>query len=74
VETVREVTDPDGRRVVFDFGSYAHLAQGNRSPLLDHVDAIMAAVARPDYREGDPIPGRERFYIQHALSRSDGSE
>lgn len=62
------VIDPDGRQVVFDAGSHLHLAEGRRPWLLDHVEAILAAVARPDYREDDPRPGRERFYRQHALA------
>jgi hypothetical protein len=33
--------------------------------LLDHVDAILTAVAQPDFHELDPIAGRERFYRQH---------
>jgi hypothetical protein len=59
--------DPDGRRVVFDAGSHLHLAEGRRSWLLNHVETILATVARPDYREDDPRPGRERFYCQNAL-------
>jgi hypothetical protein len=61
------IIDPDGRQVVFDAGSHLHLAEGRRSWLLDHIDEILAAVARPDYRERDPRPGRERFYRQNAL-------
>lgn len=60
-------SDPDGRRVVFDAGSHLHLAEGRRSWLLDHVEAIVTAVVRPDHREDDPRPGRERFYRQNAL-------
>lgn len=58
--------DPDGRRVVFDAGSHLHLAEGRRAWLLNHVETILATVARPDYREDDPRPGRERFYRQNA--------
>jgi hypothetical protein len=58
---------PEGRRVVFDAGSHLHLAEGRRSWLLDHVETILATIARPDYRENDPRPGRERFYRQNAL-------
>jgi hypothetical protein len=32
--------------------------------MLKHVDAILATIARPDIREDDPRPGRERFYRQ----------
>ncbi len=30
--------------------------------MLAHVQAILDAVSRPDVREDDPAPGRERFY------------
>jgi len=60
----RQTTDPEGRVVVFDAGSHLHLAR-RRPWLLDHVDAILATVTQPDYREEDPYPGRERFYRQH---------
>lgn len=59
--------DPEGRRVVFDAGTHLHLAQGHRSWLLNHVETILATVARPDNRDHDPRPGRERFYRQNAL-------
>jgi hypothetical protein len=59
-----ETIDPDGRRVVFDAGSQRHLAM-RRPWLLDHIDVILATVARPDHRAVDPLPGRERFYRQH---------
>jgi hypothetical protein len=61
------VRDPDGRWVVFDAGSHLHLARGRRDWLLDHIEAILAAVERPDHHEDDPRPGRERFYRQNAL-------
>lgn len=61
-EWTRHTTDPDGREVVFDAGSHLHLADGERDWLLDHVDAIIDTVKRPDHREDDPLPGRERFY------------
>jgi hypothetical protein len=63
----QKVVDPNGRRVVFDAGSHLHLAQGRRGWLLDHIQTILETVARPDYREDDPRPGRERFYRQNAL-------
>ena len=30
--------------------------------MVGHTAAILAAVSRPDAREDDPVPGRERFY------------
>ena len=50
--------------MVFDVGSRLHLAE-RRPRLLDHIDVILDAVARLDYRVLDPIPNRERFYRQH---------
>jgi hypothetical protein len=65
--STERVTDPDGRVVVFDAGSHLHLAEGRRSWLLDHIDEILGGVQRPDYRERDPRPGRERFYRENVL-------
>ena len=60
--------DPDGRAVVFDAGSYLHVAR-RRPALLEHLDAVLATIANPDVRALDPIPGRERYYRQHIDSR-----
>ena len=54
-------TDPDGRLVVFDAGTRQHLALG-RPELMDEADLILGAVAHPDHRIEDAIPGREHFY------------
>jgi hypothetical protein len=34
---------------------------------LDHVEEVLATVERPDHREEDRRPGRERFYRHNAL-------
>ena len=60
--------DPDGRAVVVDAGSYLHVAR-RRPALLEHLDAVLATIANPDFRALDPIPGRERYYRQHIDSR-----
>jgi hypothetical protein len=57
----RYAIDPDGRTVVFDRATEAHLAS-RRPQMLRHVAAILDAVSRPDMRQADPAPGRERFY------------
>jgi len=59
-----QTADPDGRLVVFDAGSRLHLSR-RRPWLLDHIDVIMGAIARPDAHALDPVAGRERFYRQH---------
>jgi len=64
----RHVTDPDGREVVFDAGSHIHPAEGQRAWLLDHVDVILGTIEVPDFRDDDPIPGRERFYRVNFLT------
>ena len=56
--------DPDGRVVVFDAGSYLHLAQ-RRPWLLGQIDVILATISAPELHANDPIPGRERFYSRH---------
>ncbi len=57
-------TDPDGRAVVFDAGSRLHLAR-RRPWLLDHIEAILGTISRPDFHALDPTADRERFYRQH---------
>jgi hypothetical protein len=57
----RETTDPNGRKVVFDERTERHLAQ-RRPQMLKHMSAILDTMARPDTREEDPAPGRERFF------------
>lgn len=66
MDEIRRVIDPDGREVVFDVGTWLHLAD-RRPWLLDHVGAVLAAVALPDHRAPDPAVGRERFYARHPL-------
>ncbi|HEX5308595.1 MAG TPA: hypothetical protein VFW38_05870 [Solirubrobacteraceae bacterium] len=63
----RQAVGPDRRRVAFDAGSHLHLAHGRRGWLLDHIQAVLATIERPDHHEDDPRPGRERFYRQNAL-------
>jgi hypothetical protein len=60
-ELPRFVIDPDGRPVVFTEESWQHIVVERPSRPND-VDEILAVVASPDFRELDPIQGRERFY------------
>lgn len=53
--------DPDGRLVVIDLRTLRHLAR-RRPEMTTHIVAITAAGERPDLREDEPLPGRERFY------------
>jgi hypothetical protein len=61
------VSDPDGRTVIFDAGSHLHLVRRMRGALLDHIHDILGAIGSPEFREDDPVPGRERFYRQDFL-------
>jgi hypothetical protein len=54
--------------VAFDDRSWRHLEQ-EHPELLDEVQAVLAAIAAPDFRQPDPQPGRERFY-----QRRDGDQ
>ena len=64
---IRRTRDPDGREVVFDAAAHLHLLEGGRGWLAERVDLIVETVERPDHRENDPRPGRERFYRQNVL-------
>ena len=67
-ELPRTVVDPDSRTVEFTEWSWRHIMV-ERPQLLEDVDAILAAIASPDLRENDPIPGRERFYVQRVTDK-----
>jgi hypothetical protein len=54
-------TDPDGREIVLDEEAWSHVL-GDHGEMDAHRGAVMATVARPDDRQPDPRPGRERFY------------
>ncbi|HEY8640751.1 MAG TPA: hypothetical protein VIL53_09630 [Solirubrobacterales bacterium] len=56
-----QTTDPDGRLVVLDARARTHLAR-QRPQMLQHVEAILGTVHRPDVHMDDPRSGRERFY------------
>jgi hypothetical protein len=58
------VIDPAGREVVFDGSTQFHLLDRSRDGLLDAIDVVLEAVANPSFREGDPLPDRERFFRQ----------
>jgi hypothetical protein len=60
--------DPDGRFVILHGGTIEHL-RNRRPEILDHIDAILRAIASPDLREEDPFPGRERFYLAHIFAQ-----
>ena len=64
----RTVSAPDGRVVLFTEWSWRHI-RTERPDLLDELDAILLAIERPDLRESDPLPGRERFYRRHVTDR-----
>jgi hypothetical protein len=57
----REVVDPDGQVVVLDERTIDHLSR-RRPQMIALVGAILDTVERPDHRDDDPVPGRERFY------------
>jgi hypothetical protein len=67
VDEIRRVIDPFGREVVFDFESWLHLADGEHPAVLDHLDAVVAAIALPLHQANDPFAGRERFYARHPM-------
>jgi hypothetical protein len=56
-----EENDPDGRRVVLDVEGWRHIV-GEHIEMARHQAAVMSAVARPDHRDEDRRPLRERFW------------
>ena len=64
----RTVADPDGRIVEFSEWSWNHIMV-ERPQLLGDVDAILGTISSPEFRENDPIPGRERFYRRRVTDK-----
>ena len=57
------VTDPDGREVLLTESAWAHIIRLDGHPELESRQSIvLSVVEQPDHREGDPRPGRERFW------------
>jgi hypothetical protein len=61
LSTLAEVVDPGRRTVVLDEEGWGHILQEHGEMAL-YREEIMATVASPDHRRGDPRPGRERYY------------
>jgi hypothetical protein len=68
-----EIMDPDGRKVVLDEIAWEHIVFGHPAMHTAQL-ATLATVERPDYREPDPLHGRERFYARPAQVSAVGCE
>lgn len=53
--------DPDGRRVVLDEDGWRHILDGHPE-MAAYLAALIATIERPDHREPDPRPQRERYW------------
>jgi hypothetical protein len=56
------VTDPDGREVVLLARIWAEKIAHDHPELIDHLDAVIQTVSKPDHVEPDALPNRTRFY------------
>ncbi len=63
-----ETGTPDGVRVVLFADTWQDhiVASAGHAELTPHLDAVLATVAAPDYRESDQREGRERFFKHDA--------
>jgi len=59
--TIREERDPDGGVVVLDERGWRHVVE-EHPEMGPHAAGVMDTIARPDHREDDPRPHRERFW------------
>lgn len=55
-------TDPDGREVVLLSRIWEEKITRDPPELIDHLDAVIETVARPDHVEADSRLDRRRFY------------
>ncbi|MGH2893393.1 MAG: hypothetical protein ACRDPM_09025, partial [Solirubrobacteraceae bacterium] len=60
------VTDLDGHEVVLLVRIWEQKIARDHPELVDHRDAVMETVARPDHVEPDTLPARRRFYRRNA--------
>lgn len=60
------ITDPDGREVVLLVRIWEGKIARDHPELVDHLDAVMETVTKPDHVEADTLPARTRFYRRNA--------
>jgi hypothetical protein len=60
-ELIAQVANPEGRTVHLDAAAWNHVLE-EHAEMEPFLEDAMAAIARPDHREPDPRPGRERYY------------
>jgi hypothetical protein len=60
--TEGSVLDPDGREVVLLVRIWDEKITRDHPELAGHLDAVLAAVQRPDHVAPDSLPDRKRFY------------
>jgi hypothetical protein len=56
------VIDPDGRDVVLLARIREDKIARDHPELVDHLEAVMETVGKPDHIESDALPDRTRFY------------
>jgi hypothetical protein len=56
------VIDPDGREVVLLARIWEEKVARDHPELVDHLEAVIETVAKPDHIEADALPDRTRFY------------
>lgn len=60
------VIDPNGHEVILLVRIWAEKIARDHPELVDHLDAVMETVAKPDHVEPDALPARYRFYRRNA--------
>ena len=56
------VIDPEGREVVLLARIWEDKIARDHPELVDHLEAVIETVAKPDHIEADALPNRTRFY------------
>ncbi len=56
------VIDPDGREVVLLARIWEDKIARDHPELVDHLEAVIETVAKPEHIEADVLPDRRRFY------------
>jgi len=62
VASAATVIDPEGREVVLLARIWEDKIARDHPELVDHLEAVIETVAKPDHIEADVLPDRRRFY------------
>ena len=58
---IATVVDPEGRQVTLDAEGWQHIV-ANHPEMTGYWSSVLITLGNPEWHQGDPRPGRERYY------------